>query len=189
MAYDLSALRFLVIDDNSHIRSLLRTILQSLGVREIETASDGISGFDTFIRLEFDIIITDLEMEPMSGIQFIDLVRTSRKSPNPMIPLIAITALADRERVTAARDRGVTEFLAKPFTVENLVSKISAIIENPRSFIRTKDYFGPDRRRHSNKRYTGPERRKQEAELIESPRIEAPDINKAKGKGNKSDPR
>jgi DNA-binding response OmpR family regulator len=125
------------------------------------------SGFEAFIRLEYDIIITDLEMKPLTGIEFVDLVRTSRKSPNPYIPVIMVTAFTDRERVEKARDHGVTEFLAKPFTVESLLSRLAAIIEKPRAFVRTADYFGPDRRRRASTSYNGPERRKTEAEKIE----------------------
>jgi two-component system chemotaxis response regulator CheY len=164
---NLENLRILVVDDNTHVRTLVRTILHALGIRDVDVASDGMSGFEAFIRLEYDIIITDLEMKPLTRIEFVDLVRTSRKSPNPYIPIVMVTAFTDKERVTKARDHGVTEFLAKPFTFESLLSRLTTIIEKPRPFIRTADYFGPDRRRHIDAYYSGPERRKTEAQTIE----------------------
>ena len=167
VSYNLENLRILVVDDNTHVRALLRTILHALGIRDVDVASDGMSGFEAFIRLEYDIIITDLEMKPLTGIEFVDLVRTSRKSPNPYIPVIMVTAFTDRERITLARDHGVTEILAKPFTVESLLSRVTAIIEKPRSFIKTSTYFGPDRRRHQDVNYSGPERRKEDTDTIE----------------------
>lgn len=167
VSYNLENLRILVVDDNTHVRTLVRTILHALGIRDVDVASDGMSGFEAFIRLEYDIIITDLEMKPLTGIEFVDLVRTSRKSPNPYIPVVMVTAFTDRERVMKARDHGVTEFLAKPFTVESLLSRLTTIIEKPRPFIKTADYFGPDRRRHVDAFYSGPERRKKDAEAIE----------------------
>ncbi len=167
MNYNLQGLRVLVVDDNAHVRTLRRTILYALGIRDIDVAEDGMSGFEAYIRLEYDIIITDLEMRPLSGIEFVDLVRTSRKSPNPYIPVIMVTGFTDRERVEKARDHGVTEFIAKPFTVESLLTRLTAIIEQPRQFIRTANYFGPDRRRHVDASYAGPERRKTDADLIE----------------------
>lgn len=167
MSYNLENLRILVVDDNAHVRTLLRNILNALGIREVDVASDGMSGFEAFIRLEYDMIITDLEMKPLSGIEFVDLVRTSRKSPNPYIPVIMVTAFTDRDRVTKARDHGVTEFLAKPFAVESLLSRLMTIIEMPRPFIRTENYFGPDRRRRDDISYTGPDRRKNDSETIE----------------------
>lgn len=167
MSYNLENLRVLVVDDNSHVRTLVRTIMQALGVRDVDVANDGMAGFEAFIRLEYDIVVTDLEMRPLTGIDFIDLLRTSPKSPNPFIPVIMVTAFTDRERVEKARDHGVTEFLAKPFTVESLLSRVMAIIERPRPFVRTSEYFGPDRRRHTDEFYSGPERRKTEAQHVE----------------------
>lgn len=167
MSYNLENLRILVVDDNTHVRTLVRTILHALGIRDVDVASDGMAGFEAFIRLEYDVVITDLEMKPLSGIEFTDLVRTSRKSPNPYVPIIMVTAFTDRERVEKARDHGVTEFLAKPFTVDSLLSRLTAIIEKPRPFVRTANYFGPDRRRHNDAKYSGKERRKSEAEKIE----------------------
>jgi len=169
VSYSFENLRILVVEDNTHVRSLLRTILHALGVHDVDVAADGMAGFEAFIRLEYDIVITDYEMQPLTGIEFVDLVRTSRKSPNPYVPVIMVTAFSDKERVTKARDHGVTEFLSKPFTVGNLLTRISTIIEKPRPFIKTADYFGPDRRRHDDESYAGPERRINVSKEIEPP--------------------
>ena len=155
MSYQLEGLRILIIDDNAHIRQLLRTILYAVGIRAIDVAEDGVSGFDSFCRLEYDLVFTDYEMEPISGLDLADMIRTSRKSPNPYVPIIMISSYSDEERVQGARDRGVTEFLAKPFTVDVLMSRLESVIEEPRPFVRTESYFGPDRRRKQDKRYTG----------------------------------
>ena len=166
MSYQLEGLRILIIDDNAHIRQLLRTILYAVGIRAIDVAEDGVSGFDSFCRLEYDLVFTDYEMEPISGLDLADMIRTSRKSPNPYVPIIMISSYSDEERVQGARDRGVTEFLAKPFTVDVLMSRLESVIEEPRPFVRTETYFGPDRRRKQDKRYTGPERRKADLEQV-----------------------
>ena len=65
-----------------------------------------------------------------------------------------------RARVTVARDAGVTEFLAKPISAKALYERIFNVVANPRPFVKTKTYFGPDRRRNVNPNYAGPERRK-----------------------------
>lgn len=166
MSYQLESLRILIIDDNAHIRQLLRTILYAVGIRAIDVAEDGVTGFDSFCRLEYDLVFTDYEMEPISGLDLADMIRTSRKSPNPYVPIIMISSYADEERVQNARDRGVTEFLAKPFTVDVLMSRLESVIEEPRPFVRTDSYFGPDRRRKQDSRYAGPERRKTELEQV-----------------------
>ncbi|MBO6782861.1 MAG: response regulator [Alphaproteobacteria bacterium] len=167
MAYRLENLRILIVDDNSHIRQLLRTILNAVGIRNIDISDDGVAGFEAFCRLEYDIVFTDYQMEPISGIDLTDLIRTSKKSPNPYVPVIMISAYSDETRVQEARDHGVTEFLAKPFTVERLMERLEKVIEEPRPFVRTETYFGPDRRRKQDPNYTGPERRQSELESVD----------------------
>lgn len=167
MSYQLEGLRILIIDDNAHIRQLLRTILYAVGIHAIDVAEDGVTGFDSFCRLEYDLVFTDYEMEPVSGLDLVDMIRTSHKSPNPYVPIIMISSYSDGERVQNARDHGVTEFLAKPFTVDVLMSRLESVIEEPRPFVRTDTYFGPDRRRKDDVRYTGPERRSKELEKVD----------------------
>ena len=70
-----------------------------------------------------------------------------------------ITGHTERHRVEAARDAGVTEFLAKPITAQGLFKRIAEIVERPRAYVRCADYFGPDRRRRADERYAGPWRR------------------------------
>ncbi len=79
---------------------------------------------------------------------------------NPYVAIIMLTGHSEKKRVTAARDAGVTEFLAKPISAKGLYQRIVNVVANPRSFIKTKTYFGPDRRRNTNTSYVGPERRK-----------------------------
>lgn len=160
MGYALDQLRVLIVDPNTHIRELLRTILQTVGTGTIDLSSDGVDGFERYCRHEYNVVFTDSDMEPVSGLDFVDLIRTSAKSPNPYVPIIMFSAYSDEEQVTLARDHGVTEFLAKPFTVDIVLKRLEAVIENPRSFVRTSSYFGPDRRRNSSQDYNGAERRK-----------------------------
>jgi FixJ family two-component response regulator len=98
-------------------------------------------------------------MQPLDGIEFTRLVRNSNDSPNPMIPIIMITGHATVSRVADARDAGVTEFLAKPLTARGVIGRVVQVIEHNRAFVRTEDYFGPDRRRRSEPGFTGPFRR------------------------------
>lgn len=159
MGYALDKLRVLIVDQNTHIRELLRTILQSIGTGNIDLSNDADSGFDAYCRREYDVVFTDSDLEPVSGLAFVDLIRTSTKSPNSYVPIIMLSAYSDEERIMLARDHGVTEFLAKPFTVDIVLKRLETVIENPRSFVRTGSYFGPDRRRLSSLDYAGPERR------------------------------
>ena len=106
-----------------------------------------------------DLVLCDLAMKPMDGLEFSRDVRTGEDSPNPFVPIIMITGHTERHHVEAARDAGVTEFLAKPITAHSLFSRIAEIVERPRAFVRSETYFGPDRRRKALDNYAGPWRR------------------------------
>jgi DNA-binding response OmpR family regulator len=78
-----------------------------------------------------------------------------------------VTGYADRDKVAAARDMGVTEMLAKPFSVTSLAQRLLQVIDRPRQFVHTHDYFGPDRRRQNLGPSDGAERRTMPEEEIE----------------------
>lgn len=165
--YNLERLNFLIVDDNKHMRALVKTILHALGAKNCMEAGDGADAFKELRHFPADIIICDWNMSPLDGLDFVRLVRTGKDSPNPFVPIILLTGHTEMHRVVEARDAGVHEFLAKPISARALYSRIRAIIERPRPFVRTVHYFGPDRRRKANPSYKGPERRKVEAESVE----------------------
>ena len=99
-------------------------------------------------------------MDPEDGIALVKWLRSRTDSPDKYIPIIMLTGYSERNRVLEARDSGVTEFLAKPVSTKAIYSRLVAIVDNPRPFIRTESYFGPDRRRRDDDRYKGPQRRK-----------------------------
>jgi two-component system, chemotaxis family, chemotaxis protein CheY len=152
-------LKVLLVDDNHHMRVLLAEILRAIGVKNILEANDGAEGLQMMRANPIDIVMTDLSMQPLDGIDFVRLLRNSPDSPNQMAPVIMITGHSTQRRVNEARDAGVNEFLAKPLTARGVIERISQIVEHPRPFVRTQDYFGPDRRRRAAPGYTGPWRR------------------------------
>ena len=139
----------LIVDDNKGMLSLLRSIFRQLGVERIEVFERADDALQHLSHAAPDLILTDWEMAPLSGIE---LVRLLRQHHNPIIkrvPIIMVTAHADADRVLEARDAGVTEFLVKPISHKTASEKLRAVIKKPRLFIRTPDYTGPDRRRIS----------------------------------------
>ena len=152
-------LKALIVEDNAHMRSLLRALLSSAGVKDIAEASNGQNAIEALRERKSDLVLSDLAMKPMDGLEFTRYVRNHDHSPNPFVPIIMISGHTEKYRVEAARDAGVTEFLAKPITAQNLFTRITEIIERPRAFVRCEGYFGPDRRRHQNDDYAGPWRR------------------------------
>jgi CheY-like chemotaxis protein len=158
-AGNLSRLKALVVEDNAHMRSLLKSLLRALDIREVYEATDGEEGFYELNATRPDFVLSDLSMAPVDGLAFTKRVRTAPDSPNPYIPIIMVTGHTERRYVEAARDAGVTELLAKPITPQSLCHRLEAIVERPRPFVRCDSFFGPDRRRRSVPGYQGPWRR------------------------------
>jgi two-component system, chemotaxis family, chemotaxis protein CheY len=175
--YDLSTVSVLLVEDNDFIRSVLMNVLLALKVGRVVKCRDGkeaIEFLKTF-RLSpekagvssVDIILSDMLMSPIDGLNLLRWVRQSRESPDRFVPFIMISGFVDRDSLAKARDMGVTEFLAKPFSVKSVAEKIESVIERPRPFIRAESYFGPDRRRRADSNYKGAERRRPVDEAIE----------------------
>ena len=161
ISIDFSRLRFLVVDDNAHMRRIIRTLLHGFGVRDVHEAEDGAAGLDAVNGYAPDVIITDWAMPVFDGLELTQMIRQQQDGKgNPYVGIIMLTGHSERKRVMAARDAGVTEFLAKPISAKGLYHRIVNVVANPRPFVKTKTYFGPDRRRAGNPNYTGPERRK-----------------------------
>ena len=155
----LDQLKILLVDDNQHMRVLLIELLRAVGINKVYEAADGAEGLQMMRSHPVDIVLTDLAMEPLDGIDFVRLIRNSSDSPNPMIPVIMTTGHLTMRRIQEARDAGVNEFVAKPITARNVLERLQIIVDHPRPFVRTDDFFGPDRRRRSDPSYAGPWRR------------------------------
>ena len=156
---DFNKLRFLVCDDNPHMRRILRTLLHSFGAREVYESEDGATALEMYSHYVPDIVITDWSMPIFDGLELAQMIRQPESKGNPFAPIIMLTGHSEKRRVTVARDAGVTEFLAKPISAKGLYQRILNVVANPRPFIKTKTYFGPDRRRNTSNAYIGPERR------------------------------
>lgn len=157
---DFKQLRFLVIDDNAHMRRIVRALLTGFGARDVYEAENGATGFDAFSQFSPDVVITDWAMPAFDGIELTQMIRQQGANANPYAAIIMMSGHSEKHRVAAARDAGVTEFLVKPISPKALYQRIVNVVANPRSFIKSKNYFGPDRRRFMNVNYSGPERRK-----------------------------
>lgn len=180
--YVLDNINVLVLDDNRHMRSLVQSILHALGVKNVMEAGDAAQAFKELQHFNADVIIVDWHMEPLDGLDFVRLVRTAKDSANPYVPIIMLSGYTEYRRVTEARDAGVNEFLAKPISAKALYLRFASIIDNPRPFIRTKAYFGPDRRRQNLGPPRGtPERRKDAKESKEAAGAGGADETSTKG--------
>lgn len=159
MPYDLSTAKILIVDDMVPMLTLTKSILSIFGFKHLYTAQGAEEAMKILIKEDPDLVITDWMMKPKNGLEFTREIRKNPKSPNPYVPVVMMTGFSSKIRVEQARDVGITEFLVKPFTSRDLYSRITQIIEKPRQFVDTGEFFGPDRRRRHIKDYEGPQKR------------------------------
>lgn len=151
--------RVLIIDDNPHFRRLLQSVLNTLGFKQIEEAVDGSTALKELAHFQADLALVDWRMAPMDGLDFTRFIRSSADSPNRYLPIIMLSGYTEMSLVLEARDAGVNEFVAKPISAKTLQTRILSVLTAPRPFVKSKDYFGPDRRRRQHP-LKGQDRRK-----------------------------
>jgi two-component system chemotaxis response regulator CheY len=124
MAVDL-AMPILVVDDYSTMVRIIRNLLKQLGFENIDDANDGSAALNKMRGKKYGLVISDWNMEPMTGY---DLLREVRADPNlATTPFIMITAESKTENVIAAKRAGVSNYIVKPFNAQTLKSKIDAV--------------------------------------------------------------
>tara|TARA_B100001167_G_C16629412_1_gene238787 strand:- start:119 stop:607 length:489 start_codon:yes stop_codon:yes gene_type:complete len=152
-------LSVLVVEESQPMLQVLVGILEEFGFGKILTATDGEQAFQIHQHHRPDIIITDWHMEPIDGLELCQWIRRTKHSVNRSVPIILMSSYTEQTRITNARDMGVTEILVKPFTAQDLARRIMHVVDVPRDFIESLNFFGPDRRRHSPDGYEGENRR------------------------------
>jgi two-component system chemotaxis response regulator CheY len=113
------------VDDSGAVRSVVRKLLTQLGFRNFDEASDGAGGLAKMSEKHFDLVISDWNMEPMSGQVLLEQVRADKKYVN--LPFIMMTADSTVGKIVQARHAGVSCFINKPFRAEELQAKILQI--------------------------------------------------------------
>ena len=141
VAFD--SLSFLVVDDCTYMRSIVRTILAGFGARRVLEASDGADGLEQLQQHSPDIVILDWEMPVLDGPEMIRLVRNPKNGPMAFVPIVLLTAHTELRRVKEAQALGVHEILRKPVSPKSIHERIVACVLHPRPFVRTPTYFGP----------------------------------------------
>jgi two-component system, chemotaxis family, chemotaxis protein CheY len=124
MAID-RASRILIVDDYSRMLRIIRGLLRQLGYDQVEEASDGAGALEKLRQKPFDLVISDWNMEPMSGLE---LLREVRADPAlAALPFIMVTAEGRAAKIAEAQRAGVSGYIIKPFGAEALSLKIAAL--------------------------------------------------------------
>ena len=135
--------KVLVVDDEHYMRKVVRTLLMSIGVRNIYEAADGPSGLEMIRSVNPDVVILDWQMPGLDGANFVRMVRSPETFPHPDTPIIMLTGHGERSRVIEAVQIGVNEFLLKPVSSKALQDRLIAVLAKPRRVVKSGGYYGP----------------------------------------------
>ncbi|HOT83099.1 MAG: response regulator [Rhodospirillales bacterium] len=116
----------LIVDDYKTMLRIIRNLLRQLNFTNVEEAMDGTEALHMLGQKDIQLIISDWNMEPMTGLQLLREVRKSDKFKH--IPFIMITAESKAENVVAAKQAGVSNYIVKPFNAETLKAKLSSVL-------------------------------------------------------------
>jgi two-component system, chemotaxis family, chemotaxis protein CheY len=116
----------LVVDDYGTMRRIIRNLLTQIGFNNVDEAPDGATALSKLRERQFGLVISDWNMEPMTGLQLLQEVRADNKLKP--LPFIMVTAESKTENVVAAKQAGVNNYIVKPFNAATLKTKIAAVI-------------------------------------------------------------
>ena len=118
----------LIVDDYKTMLRIIRNLLKQLGFDNVDEAIDGSSALKSLRDKDYGLVISDWNMEPMTGLQLLREVRADGKLKH--IPFIMVTAESKTENVIAAKEAGVTNYIVKPFNAETLKQKLVTVFGN-----------------------------------------------------------
>lgn len=155
--YSLKNFTVLLVDDYEFMQHLCASMLRAFGVGGIMVCSSGAEAIELLTITQsqarnnsvkgIDLILTDWMMPNGSGVELIDWVRNHQSDQIRFTPIMLLSAFTSEDIVGIARDHGASEALVKPISAEKMATRILAMIDNPRPFVKTATFFGPDRRR------------------------------------------
>ena len=122
-----TAIKYLVVDDFSTMRRIVKNLLQELGYQNIQEADDGKTAWPMLQTGSFDFVITDWNMPLMPGLDLLKAIRADEKLKG--LPVLMVTAEAKREQIVEAVQAGVSGYVVKPFTAETLKQKLDKILQ------------------------------------------------------------
>ncbi len=125
MAVD-KKMKILVVDDYKTMLRIIRNLLKQLGFNNVEEATDGSEALQKMRNTDFGLVISDWNMEPMTGLQFLREVRSDIKLKGT--PFIMITAESKTDNVVAAKEAGVNNYIVKPFNAATLKDKLEGVL-------------------------------------------------------------
>jgi CheY-like chemotaxis protein len=124
----LERMRILVVDDTEHMRKLLRQFLYLIGLRNVDTFGDAASALKALQHDDARLVITDLNMRPMNGLQLITAVRSGKNVANPAIPIVVLSGSSDLRTLKQALEAGANGILVKPVSLATLRERVLPLL-------------------------------------------------------------
>lgn len=144
---DLALFKILIVDDSRFYRTVIINALAPFRLTNVIEAVDGADALEALRTCEFHMVLMDYEMPGMNGAEVVRQIRWSEDEKiNAKVPIIMISDFAEKAIILAARNAGIHEFVCKPVVPSELYKRIRSTLENPREFIVSDEYRGPDRR-------------------------------------------
>ncbi|CAA6604516.1 MAG: response regulator [Alphaproteobacteria bacterium] len=119
-------MKVLIVDDYKTMLRIVRNLLKQLGFMNVDEATDGSMALQLLRNAQYGLVISDWNMEPMTGLQLLKEVRADAKLKG--VPFIMVTAESKSENVIAAKEAGVSNYIVKPFNAETLKTKMSSVL-------------------------------------------------------------
>jgi len=116
----------LIVDDYKTMLKIVGNLLRQLGFVNIDEATDGTMALDLFSKKSYGLVISDWNMEPMSGLDLLKNIRAG--ATNNKVPFIMVTAESKTENVIVAKQAGVNNYIVKPFNAETLKTKLTSVL-------------------------------------------------------------
>lgn len=148
----------LIADEDSYISRILASVLAAFELGKVEEVRSFDEAISVLRHQKVSCLILDWMDDGGSGLELVDFIRRDEQSPDREMPIILLTARTELASIYSARDHGVSEVVAKPFSASELLKKLLASLFRGRPFIEMEAYMGPDRRRR-DRPWDGPERR------------------------------
>ena len=133
---NLQFMKVLVVDDSSTTRRFMTEILYEMGVGHVVAAAEGAEALKKLGEFPADVMLCDLHMAPLDGIELTRILRNAGDSPNPCLPVIMLTADATQAQMKNALSAGVNAFMSKPVKMDALHKKLVAVFSRPLVFVR-----------------------------------------------------
>ena len=149
--WPLDGQRILVVDGNAHSAALIRQALLAAGAYEVVVAGDGDQALTVLAQMRPDVLVTDMVMPVTGGLELVSAIRQAAlapdlRIPNAAIPIVLVSAFANRQSVRQAQAAGIDAFVVKPFSLGSLVKRVERDGRRTAAFIVGPNYIGPDRR-------------------------------------------